>query len=123
MANNVVGWFGIYVQNMDRAKRFYETVFECELQSLHTEPFQMWAFSMSMEGYGASGALVKMDGFPSGRNSTIVYFSCKDCAVEAARAVAAGGRIQKDKMSIGQYGFIALVYDTESNLIGLHSMQ
>ena len=67
---NPVGWFEIYVQDMDRAKRFYETVFECELQSLHTEPFQMWAFSMSMEGYGASGALVKMDGFPSGRNST-----------------------------------------------------
>ncbi len=35
----------------------------------------------------------------------------------------AGGRIQRDKMSIGQYGFIALAIDTEGNMIGLHSMQ
>jgi len=40
-----------------------------------------------------------------------------------AKAVKAGGRIQKEKMSIGQYGFIVLVVDTEGNLIGLHSMQ
>jgi uncharacterized protein len=43
--------------------------------------------------------------------------------VEAARAVANGGRIFKDKFSIGQYGHIALVEDTEGNVIGLHSMQ
>jgi predicted enzyme related to lactoylglutathione lyase len=29
----------------------------------------------------------------------------------------------KDKFSIGQYGFIALVTDTEGNVIGLHSMK
>jgi uncharacterized protein len=49
-------------------------------------------------------------------------FSCDDCAVEASRAGQNGGRVQKPKESIGQYGFIALVYDTEGNLIGLHSM-
>jgi predicted enzyme related to lactoylglutathione lyase len=26
-------------------------------------------------------------------------------------------------MSIGEHGFIALVFDTEGNMIGLHSMQ
>jgi predicted enzyme related to lactoylglutathione lyase len=76
-----------------------------------------------MTGYGAPGSLVRMPGFPSGGNSTLVYFSCADCAVEAGRVVAAGGRIQKEKMSIGQYGFIALAYDTEGNMFGLHSMQ
>lgn len=39
------------------------------------------------------------------------------------RALAAGGRTMKDKFSIGQYGFIALVFDTEGNLFGLHSMK
>ena len=52
-----------------------------------------------------------------------VYFSCGDCAVEVSRAVRNGGRVQKPKESIGQYGFIALVYDTEGNMIGLHSMK
>jgi predicted enzyme related to lactoylglutathione lyase len=62
-----------------------------------------------------------MPGFSSGGNSTIVYFTCEDCAVEAGRVVGAGGRIQKEKFSIGEYGFIALAYDTEGNLFGLHS--
>jgi hypothetical protein len=37
-------------------------------------------------------------------------------------AAAAGGKVFRDKFSIGQYGF-ALVFDTEGNMIGLHSMQ
>jgi uncharacterized protein len=83
----------------------------------------MWAFPMAMDRYGAPGALIKMEGFPSGGNSVLVYFSCEDCAVEAKRALDAGGRIMKEKFSIGEYGFIALVFDSESNMIGLHSMQ
>jgi predicted enzyme related to lactoylglutathione lyase len=60
---------------------------------------------------------------PSGGNSTIVYFICEDCAVEARAAVEHGGKIFKDKFSIGEFGWIALVYDTEGNMIGLHSME
>jgi predicted enzyme related to lactoylglutathione lyase len=121
--NNPVGWFEIYVQDMDRAKRFYETVFGVQLSRLDSPGMEMWAFPMQPEGYGASGSLVRMAGFPSGGNSVLTYFSCADCAVEAARVVGAGGTIQKGKMSIGQYGHIALVFDTEGNMIGLHSMQ
>jgi predicted enzyme related to lactoylglutathione lyase len=98
-------------------------VFNVQLSNLGGPDMEMWAFPMGSESYGASGALVKMPGFPSGGNSVLVYFSCTDCAVEAAKAVKAGGRIQKEKMSIGEYGFIVLVTDTESNMIGLHSMQ
>ena len=72
---------------------------------------------------GAGGALVKMPGVPSGGNSTLVYFSCVDCATEGGRVVKSGGRIQREKWSIGPYGFIALAFDTEGNMFGLHSMQ
>jgi uncharacterized protein len=123
MAGNPVGWFEIYVQDMARAKRFYQTVLQTELSALGSPDIEMWAFPMSMDGPGASGAIVKAPGVPSGGNSTLVYFTCADCAVEAGRVVPAGGRIQKEKFSIGEYGFIALVYDTEGNLFGLHSMQ
>ena len=84
---------------------------------------ELWAFPMQPNNPGCAGALVKMNGKDSGVGGTIVYFSCADCAVEASRAVQNGGNIQKEKMSIGQYGFIALVLDTEGNMIGLHSMQ
>jgi predicted enzyme related to lactoylglutathione lyase len=121
--HNAVGWFEIYVQDMARAKAFYESVFQVELDELPGPDIEMWTFPMSMEKTGASGALVKMAGFPSGGNSTLVYFVCEDCAVEEGRVEAAGGTVERSKMSIGEYGFISLAIDTEGNMIGLHSQQ
>lgn len=120
---NVVGWFEIYVNDMNRAKTFYEAVFGTPLTQLESPGIEMWAFPMNPDAPGATGSLVKMPGFPAGANSTLVYFNCDDCAVEASKAATAGGKIQRDKMSIGQYGYIALVVDTEGNMIGLHSMK
>ncbi|MFZ1574149.1 MAG: VOC family protein [Chromatiaceae bacterium] len=123
MKSNPVGWFEIYVQDMGRAKAFYDCVFAVQLQKLESPDLEMWAFPMQENGPGAMGALVRMEGCPSGGNSTLVYFTCADCAIEAKRAKENGGQIFKDKFSIGQYGFISLVNDTEGNMIGLHSMQ
>lgn len=120
---NPVGWFEIYVQDMARAKKFYETVLATKTEKLSADDPEMWAFPNDMARYGAGGSLVRMPGFPSGANSVLVYFSCDDCAVEAGRVVKAGGRIQKPKFAIGEYGFIALVFDTEGNMFGLHSMK
>lgn len=122
MKSNPVGWFEIYVQDMPRARAFYETVFQGTLERLESPEIEMWSFPSDRERWGCSGALVRMPGLASGGNSTIVYFSCADCAVEEARVEGAGGRIHRTKMSIGQYGFISLIYDTEGNMIGLHSM-
>jgi hypothetical protein len=57
-----------------------------------------------------------------GDGGTLVYFSCADCATEAARVAGAGGVVCQPKMGIGEYGHIAIVQDTEGNTIGLHSM-
>ena len=123
MNRNPVGWFEIYVQDMARATAFYEKVLGCKLDKLPGVDIEMHAFPMNAEGYGASGALVRFEGAPSGGNSTLVYFSCEDCAAEEARVVPAGGKIMRGKFSIGQYGFCALAFDTEGNLFGLHSMK
>jgi len=123
MITNPVIWFEMYVQDMERAKAFYESVFQVRLVQLEGPGMEMWAFPMQENSPGAAGSLVKMEGVPSGGNSTLVYFACADCAVEAGRVVANGGRLFKEKFSIGQYGFIALAFDTEGNMIGLHSMQ
>lgn len=84
---------------------------------------EMQAFPMHQNAMGVTGTLVKMPGFDAGRNSVIVYSICSDCAVKAAKIEQAGGRIEKPKFSIGPHGHIALIYDTEGNMIGLHSMQ
>ncbi len=124
MPINPVAWFEIYVQDIARAKRFYEQVFQFELQDL-APPFsgiELLAFPCDQATYGTTGTLVKMEGCPSGGNSTIIYFHCADCAVEEARVHDAGGSVHRAKMSIGEYGYISLVMDTEGNMIGLHSM-
>ena len=121
---NPVAWFEIYVHDLERARRFYETVFDLKLTELNTplDGMKMLSFPTSQEKYGATGALVKMDGAPQGPGGTLVYFSCQDCAVEAARAESAGGKLVRGKLSIAPYGAIAMVTDTEGNLFGLHSM-
>ena len=124
MSMNPVGWFEIYVDQMDRAKRFYEAVLGVKLEQLNDPTdsgVQMWSFPSNMEGYGASGALVQMEGFSAGGNSTLVYFSCDDCANEEARVEQAGGKVQQSKFAIGEYGFCVLATDSEGNMFGLHS--
>ena len=126
MQSKPVGWFEIYVQDLQRAKAVYEAVFAFELAPLPSpDPsFEMLAFPWPMDdSHGCSGSLVKMEGGPSGGGGgVVIYFMCKDCAVEAGRVQAAGGQLFKPKFAIGQYGFAALAVDTEGNMIGLHSM-
>ena len=124
MVKNPVGWFEIYVDNLARAKKFYESVFEVTLEELgdpNDENIKMLAFPSDMETYGATGALVKMEGLTAGGNSTLLYFSCDNCAIEESKVEGAGGIVQKPKMSIGEYGFITLATDSEGNMFGLHS--
>lgn len=123
MSTNPVGWFEIYVQDAARARAFYETVFDVQLERIGDENPELWKFPQSMTNYGASGALARTKGFPSGGNSTLVYFSCDDCADELARVSKAGGKIQQEKFSVGEHGFIGLAIDTEGNMIGLHSLR
>ncbi|SEA82575.1 hypothetical protein SAMN05443667_109131 [Flavobacterium gillisiae] len=118
-------WFEIYVDDMERATKFYETILDVILEGLPNptnDDMQMKTFPGDMDGYGANGALVKMQGFQAGGNSTLVYFGSTDCITEEQRIEKAGGKIFKPKMSIGEYGFITLFMDTEGNMVGLHSM-
>lgn len=121
MKPNPVYWFEIYVQDMERAKSFYEKVFQTTLENLDDTESEMWGFPMEMNAAGASGALIKIDGVPSGGSGTLIYFNCDDVEVELGRVVEAGGKVHKPKTSIGQYGYIGLVVDTEGNTIGLHT--
>lgn len=125
-SRNPVGWFEIYVQDMSRCRTFYQALFGITLGKLDSPPgmdLEMWAFPMEMDLPGAGGALIRMPGKDSGIGGTIVYFSCDDCAEQAARAAKNGGTVHQEKMPIGDYGFMALVVDPDGNMIGLHSLQ
>lgn len=128
---NPVGWFEIYTSDLGRAKAFYEATFEVSLAELpspeaeNVPPVKMLAFPTDQEKFlpGAPGAICYMEGVEPKTGGTLVYFACQDCAHNAALAEKAGGKIQAPKFSIGQYGFISIVEDTEGNTIGLHSQE
>lgn len=126
-AQNPVHWFEIYVTDMDRAKKFYETVLLTTLTEMPAPEGAggglMFGFPYLENGPGSSGALVKHDmGTPSSSGSCL-YFGCADCAVELGRVEAAGGQVNVPKFSIGEYGFCGLASDTEGNTIGFYSME
>lgn len=121
MSNSPICWFEIYVQDMPRARAFYEGVLGSTLERIGSEDLEMWGFARDPEKSGIGGALVRVPGVPSGGNSTLVYFACEDCAVEEARVESCGGRVERPKMSIGEYGFVTLARDTEGNMFGLWS--
>ena len=125
MDYNPVVWFEIYVKDMDRAKKFYESVFKVSLNHLPAPipGLEMWAFPMIEEAMGCAGALTKMEGMDPQGIGTIVYFTCNDCAVESSRVEEAGGAVHRPKTSIGEHGYMALIQDTEGNTIGLHSLK
>lgn len=118
---NSVGWFDINVSNLDRAKKFYETVFNIKLTDLPLEWGNQALFPFDQESPNISGALVEKTGFKSNENNTVVYFSTEDCVTEENRIVKAGGKIVRPKMSIGEFGFVSIFIDSEGNTIGLHS--
>jgi hypothetical protein len=120
---NAVGWFDLYVDNLDRAATFYETVFQQTLVPIGdpTGETVMRGFPANMQVYGAAGALVKAPHARPGVGGTLLYFSVNDCAVEQARVAAAGGTVVRPKFSIGEFGWVTLCMDTEGNLFGLNS--
>lgn len=123
MATNPVTWFEIYVQDLIKAKAFYETVLGINLGELPGPDIPMLAFPQDPSLPGSTGALVHAPGMPSGGNSTLVYFECNDCAEQASRVDNAGGQLERDKMSIGEHGFVAHAKDPDGNMFGLHSLK
>ncbi|MCA3268969.1 MAG: VOC family protein [Thalassospira sp.] len=123
--SNAIGWFDIYVTDMNRAVVFYESVLQQKLVPIGdpTGETQMMSFPANMGLYGAGGALVKSSYARPGLGGTLVYFSVEDCAKEESRIVIAGGKVIRPKFSIGEFGWVSLCEDTEGNLFGLSSMK
>lgn len=122
---NAVGWFDIYVKDMDRAVDFYESVLGKKLEEMGdpTGETEMMSFPVDMQAYGAAGALVKTDRSGPGPGGTQVYFSVEDCARQEELVARSGGTVVRPKFSIGEFGFVTLCRDTEGNMIGFTSMK
>ncbi len=125
MQSNAVGWFEIPVTDMDRAIKFYETVLDLKLSRNQMGPLDMAWFPMTDASYGSAGSLVCHPEFykPS-TNGVVVYFTAHsgDLNNELSRVEEAGGKVLQAKTKISdEYGFMALLIDSEGNRVALHS--
>jgi hypothetical protein len=127
MAGNPAVWFEIPVTDMDRAIAFYETVFGYTLQRQSMPNVDMAWFPMKKDGAGATGTLIKNEEFymPS-KNGTLIYLAAPsgNLSNELERAKAKGAAIVVEKRQISkEYGYMAVIIDSEGNRIALHSEQ
>lgn len=125
--NNPVVWFEIYVSDLERSKKFYQTLVGSDLIPMtnpEAEKSQMKMLGFPSENApGCSGAIVHLDNMPLGSEpGIIVYFRSDDCEKLAEKMQTLGSKIVKPKTSIGEFGFFCLIKDPDSNIIGLHSM-
>ena len=117
-------WFELYVEDMVRAKAFYQVVFAMVFEKLDCdksdELMEVWLFPPDNPHFNAPGALVYMKGVKPGERGCMVYFACDDCDSAARRIETAGGSIVQPKRA-SPFGWSMTARDTEGNLIGLYS--
>lgn len=125
LLKNAISWFEIGVNDLERATRFYESIFNCILIPMDLEQIKMRLFPITDMENGIGGALVDSRGFhkPSSTEGPLIYLNGNpDVQNILDRVEGAGGTIMVPKTPISEnFGFMAVFIDTEGNRIGLHS--
>lgn len=120
---NAINWFEIPVNDLDRAKEFYEKALNISMTVTEMENLKMAWFPAEQNAPGASGTLIKADSYVPSHQGTMVYFYVEDIEKTLNRINDNGGKTINPKKSIGEYGFVAHFEDCEGNRVALHSMQ
>ncbi len=124
---NALNWFEIPVSDFDRAKKFYEAIFDFQMPENQMGSAKMGFLLHDFQNGKVGGAIVHNPGFYTPQeNGTLVYLNCQpDLQAVLDKVEAAGGKILQDKKEISpqqRLGFWALILDTEGNRVALHSM-
>jgi uncharacterized protein len=124
--NNAISWFEIPTTEIDRAQKFYETIFGITMMPMDLPNIKMRMFPLDDMMTQVGGAIVDSGGFHkvSATDGPLIYLNANpDVQNILDKVVAAGGSIMVPKTEISpEYGFMAVIADTEGNRIGLHSI-
>jgi uncharacterized protein len=122
---NAISWFEIPATDLNRATKFYETIFDIKLSPLDLPNIKMRMFPLE-DMMGVGGAIVDSGGFhkPSATDGPLIYLNGNpDVQKVLDKVEGAGGKIMVPKTVISpEYGDMAVIIDTEGNRIGLHSI-
>lgn len=124
--NNAISWFEIPAVDLERAQKFYETLFGVSLIPMDMPNIKMRMFPIQDMQNGVGGAVVDSGGFhkPSATDGPLIYLNGNpDVQKILEKVEAAGGKILVPKTQISpEHGHMAVLIDTEGNRIGLHSV-
>ena len=120
---NTLNWFEISVSDMARAKEFYQTVFNIEMQEMEMMGMKMAMFPSENMNGKVSGALVEGPMHKPSMDGAKIYFNGNpDLADALSRVEAAGGKVMMPNTKIGDdIGHMAFFTDTEGNAVAMHS--
>jgi len=124
MTKNAISWFEIPVVDFDRARNFYQTIFDYDMPEMPMEGIRMGILPHDRDGGGIGGAICFGEGYaPSGPNGAKVYLDGgSDLNTVLHRVEGAGGQVVLPKTPIGEnMGQFAFFTDTEGNVVGLYS--
>jgi predicted enzyme related to lactoylglutathione lyase len=124
--DNAISWFEIPATDIDRAQKFYETIFQIQMQPMDFEGVKMRMFPIDDPMKGIGGTIIDTGGFhkPSATDGPLIYLNGNpDLQIILDRVVAAGGQVLLPKKVISdEYGDMGLFMDTEGNRIALHNV-
>lgn len=124
--DNAISWFEIPAIDIDRAQKFYESIFLIKMNAMDFPQMKMRMFPLDDPMKGVGGTLVDSGGFhkPSATDGPLIYLNGNpDVQIVLSRVEAAGGKIMMPKTEISpEYGYMAVFFDTEGNRIALHSV-
>ena len=120
---NSLNWFEIPATDLTRAKKFYETIFACEMMDYpEMMGMKMTGFPSDPMSGKASGAIAQSEFHKPSQEGSIIYLNANPSVQTVVdRIEEAGGKVVMPRTQISpEIGYMAFFIDSEGNRIGLH---
>jgi uncharacterized protein len=121
---NAINWFEIPAADINRAKSFYENIFDVNMELQDMMGMQMAFFPYDPGNGKVSGALVQGPMHKPSQDGAVVYLNANESGMDNVieKIGQHGGQVVMPKTHIGpEIGYMAFFIDTEGNKVALHS--
>ena len=122
--SNSLNWFEIPAVDIDRATKFYETIFDVKMERFpDMMGMKMVGFPSDMANGKVSGALVQSNNHKPSMEGCVIYLNANpNIQTVIDRVEKANGKVLVPKTQVSaEIGYMAFFADTEGNRIALHA--
>ncbi|MGP8217513.1 MAG: VOC family protein [Bacteroidia bacterium] len=121
---NALNWFEIPATDINRAKKFYESIFDMKMDDMpEMMGMKMTSFPAEMGNGKVSGALVQSQMHKPSTDGAVVYLNANPSIQKVIDKIEKnGGKVVMPKTQISpEIGCMAFFVDTEGNRMALHA--